>query len=182
MPSNLLLGFIGPYWPFWGSIRSICTLSHTTEPEVTWGWWCSGLPASGGRTSRSSRQPTSGSRTSSTSWSRCTTGSQVFSLCLPPSTHVMLTQDRAAGGGGEDGLHSLHREGAGGGRLEDKQRHPVQAAAPLQQRWAEHIKWIVKINSQEEEWIYSIIIANCCNYPSFHFTCLFFQTNLFRGI
>ena len=47
----------------------------------------------------------------------------------------MLTQDRAAGGGGEDGLHSLHREGAGGGRLEDQQRHPVQAAAPLQQRW-----------------------------------------------
>ena len=59
---------------------------------------------------------------------------QMFSLCLPPSTHVMLTQDRAAGGGGEDGLHSLHREGAGGGRVEDKQRHPVQAAAPLQQR------------------------------------------------
>ena len=50
------------------------------------------------------------------------------------STHVMLTQDRAAGGGGEDGLHSLHREGAGGGRPEDQQRHPVQAAAPLQQR------------------------------------------------
>ena len=24
------------------------------------------------------------------------------------------------------------------------------------------------------------LIANCCDYPSFHFTCLF-QTNLFRG-
>ena len=49
--------------------------------------------------------------------------------------HVVMTQDRAAGGGGEDCLHRLHREGAGGGRLEDQQRHPVQAAAPLQQRW-----------------------------------------------
>ena len=29
---------------------------------------------------------------------------------------------------------------------------------------------------------YFTIIANCCNYPSFHFTCLFLQTNLFRGI
>ena len=32
-------------------------------------------------------------------------------------------------------------------------------------------------------WLWSYCgSANCCNYPSFHFTCLFFQTNLFRGI
>ena len=45
----------------------------------------------------------------------------------------MLTQDRAAGGGREDGLHSLHREGAGGGEGE------VQEHEDKEQEEQEHI-------------------------------------------
>ena len=43
-------------------------------------------------------------------------------------------QDGTASGGGEDRLHRLHREGAGGGWPEDQQWDTVQTAAPIQQR------------------------------------------------
>ena len=43
-------------------------------------------------------------------------------------------QDGSASGGGEDRLHRLHREGAGGGWPEDQQWDTVQTAAPIQQR------------------------------------------------
>lgn len=51
------------------------------------------------------------------------------------TTPDIRDQDGPARGGGEDRLHRLHREGAGGGRPEDQQRDTVQTAAALQQRW-----------------------------------------------
>ena len=63
-----------------------------------------------------------------------TTSSQPAEIQLFPLCHRHVRPDRPAGGGGEDGLHCLHREGAGGWRVENQQWNSVQTAAPLLKR------------------------------------------------
>ena len=53
---------------------------------------------------------------------------------LFPLRHRHVRPDWPAGGGGENSIHCFHREGAGGGRVENQQWDSVQAAAPLLQR------------------------------------------------